>query len=279
MTKRVAGSRTPVLSGIIGLVLILSILSGGVYADDNKISIAGSTTVLPIAAAVAEAFMDEHPEIDIQVSGGGSGTGIKSIGEKTVQIGMSSRDLKDEELTKYPALKVITVAKDGIQVIVNEANPIEEITLADLKKIYTGEMTNWQELGGDSAAFEIVGRDSASGTREFFHEKVLGKEDFTKFMLEKNSNGAVLQYVSQTPTSIGYVGMGFDEGVKILGIKTGDGVVQPTQKTVKSGDYPLSRDMYMLVNGEPEGNVKLFLDFLTGPAGQKIVEEEGFVAV
>ncbi|HOJ97716.1 MAG TPA: substrate-binding domain-containing protein, partial [Methanospirillum sp.] len=125
-----------------------------------------------------------------------------------------------------------------------------------------------------------VGRDSASGTREFFFEKVLNKEDFTKFMLEKNSNGAVQQYVSQTPTAIGYVGMGFEDGVKVLEIVGADGKTEkPSVATVKSGTYPLSRELYFVTNGEPTGLAKEFLDFVLSPEGQKIVEEKGFVGI
>ncbi|MDD1724049.1 MAG: extracellular solute-binding protein, partial [Methanospirillum sp.] len=140
--------------------------------------------------------------------------------------------------------------------------------------------TGWKDLGGPEEKIEIVGRDSASGTRELFFEKVLNKEDFTKFMLEKNSNGAIQQYVSQTPASIGYVGMVFEDGVKVIEMKGDDGKTQkPSVEGIKAGSYPLSRSLFFVSDGEPEGIAKEFIDFLLSPDGQKIVEEQGFVTL
>jgi phosphate transport system substrate-binding protein len=272
---------TPVLrmAGIILLLCAVFCATAPVMAEET-LSISGSTTVLPIASACAEAFMDAHPDIDVQVSGGGSGAGIKAIGEGVVSLAMASRELKDEEKSKYPKLQTVPVAKDGIAVIVNPENPVEALTLKQIKDIYTGTITGWQDVGGETAKIEIVGRDSASGTREFFFEKVLNKEDFTKFMLEKNSNGAVQQYVSQTPTAIGYVGMGFEDGVKVIEITGDDGKnSKPSVATVKSGEYPLSRELFFVTAGEPEGLAKEFLDFVLSAEGQKIVEEQGFVSI
>lgn len=273
--------KTPVLriAGIMLLLCAVFFATAPVMAEET-LSISGSTTVLPIASACAEAFMDAHPDVDVQVSGGGSGAGIKAMGEGVVSLAMASRELKDEEKTAYPELQTVAVAKDGIAVIVNPENPVEALTLSQLKDIYTGTVSGWQDVGGETAKIEIVGRDSASGTREFFFEKVLHKEDFTKFMLEKNSNGAVQQYVSQTPTAIGYVGMGFEDGVKVVEIKNDDGKnSKPSIETVKSGAYPLSRELYFVTAGEPEGLAKEFLDFVLSADGQKIIEEQGFVGL
>lgn len=273
--------KTPVLrmAGIMLLLCAVFFATAPVMAEET-LSIPGSTTVLPIASACAEAFMDAHPDVDVQVSGGGSGAGIKAMGEKVVSLAMASRELKDEEKTAYPDLQTVAVAKDGIAVIINPENPVEALTLSQIKDIYTGTVAGWQDVGGETAKIEIIGRDSASGTREFFFEKVLHKEDFTKFMLEKNSNGAVQQYVSQTPTAIGYVGMGFEDGVKIIEIKGDDGKnSKPSVETVKSGAYPLSRELFFVTAGEPEGLVKEFLDFVLSAEGQKIVEEQGFVSL
>lgn len=274
--------KTPVLriAEIMLLLCAVFFATAPVMAEETTVSISGSTTVLPIASACAEAFMDAHPDVDVQVSGGGSGAGIKAMGEGVVSLAMASRELKDEEKTAYPELQTVAVAKDGIAVIVNPENPVEALTLSQLKDIYTGTVSGWQDIGGETAKIEIVGRDSASGTREFFFEKVLHKEDFTKFMLEKNSNGAVQQYVSQTPTAIGYVGMGFEDGVKVIEIKGDDGKnSKPSVETVKSGAYPLSRELYFVTAGEPEGLAKEFLDFVLSAEGQKIVEEQGFVSL
>lgn len=270
--------RTVGVAGIIGILLITMLVAPALAADAKSITVSGSTTVLPIASKAAEAYMAAHPDADIKVSGGGSGAGIQAITGKTVDIGMSSRELKDTE--KAGSLKVIPVAKDGIAIIVNSENGVESLTLDQLKKIYSGDIKGWQDVGGKTGEIEIVGRDSASGTREFFKSAVLGSSDFTKFMLEKNSNGAVQQYVSQTPGSIGYVGMGFEEGVKVVPIKMDDGSFQKaTTTSVKSKAYPLSRDLYMITNGEASGLAKDFINFIISPEGQKIVEKEGFVSL
>ena len=279
MTKNVSGSRLSVLAGIAGLLLVLVVLPAAVSAEEKSLTISGSTTVLPIAAAVAEAYMAKNPDVDVKVSGGGSGAGISAIGKKSVDIGMSSRALNADEKTSYPKLIVVPVAKDGISIIVNSANPVESLSLAQIKDIYTGTTKSWKDVGGNQEAFDIVGRDSASGTREFFFNEVMKKTDFTNFMLEKNSNGAVQQLVSQTPTAIGYVGMGFEDGVKVLSLD-GDGKkVKPTVETVKSGEYPLSRELYFITNGEPSDAAKDFINFLLSADGQKIVEKEGFVSL
>ncbi|WP_300039784.1 substrate-binding domain-containing protein [Methanospirillum sp.] len=148
-----------------------------------------------------------------------------------------------------------------------------------MKGIYTGTSKSWKDVGGNQDGFEIVGRDSASGTREFFFNEVMKKADFTSFMLEKNSNGAVQQLVSQTPTAIGYVGMGFEDGVKVLSLDVDGKKVKPSVETVKSGGYPLSRELYFVTNGEPTGVAKDFINFLLSAEGQKIVEQEGFVSL
>lgn len=279
MSHIVPGSRISAVFGVVAIVMVLALLPAAVSADEKSITISGSTTVLPIASAVAEAYMDKHPDIDVKVSGGGSGAGISAIGKESVNIGMSSRELKTDEKAKYTKLVVTPVAKDGICMIVNPANKVESLTLKQIKDIYTGTTKSWKDVGGDQAAFEIVGRDSASGTREFFFEHVLQKADFTPFMLEKNSNGAVQQLVSQTPAAIGYVGMEFSDGVKVLSLNVDGKMLKPSATTIKSGEYPLSRDLYFVTSGEPTGTTKDFIDFLLSADGQKIVEQAGFVAV
>jgi phosphate transport system substrate-binding protein len=262
-----------------GLLIVLILLPAAVSAEEKSLTISGSTTVLPIAAAVGEAFMDKNPDVDVKVSGGGSGAGISAIGKNTVDIGMASRDLKDEEKTSYSGLVVTPIAKDGISIIVNPQNPVESLTLSQIKDIYTGAITSWKDVGGNQEGFEIVGRDSASGTREFFFDEVMKKADFTQFMLEKNSNGAVQQLVSQTGSAIGYVGMDFVEGVKVISLDVEGKMLKPSVASVQSGEYPLSRELYFVTNGQPSGLAKDFTDFLLSDEGQKIVEENGFVSI
>ena len=252
----------------------------------QTIKISGSTTVLPIVQKAADQYMAAHPNADIQVSGGGSGVGIQTIGAKTVDIGMSSREVTKDEMTKYPGFVVTTVAQDGIAVIVNPANEIQYITLDQVKGIYLGTITKWTQITGANVPdtnnqIVIIGRDSASGTRSYFDETVLLKASPTNKMLEKNSNGAVLQTVAQTPGSIGYVSIGFvTKDVKALPIwYNAQKIVAPTIDNVKTKTYPVSRDLYVITNGQPSGLTGDFIKYILSPEGQKIVADEGYVTL
>ena len=252
----------------------------------QTIKISGSTTVLPIVQKAADQYMSNHPEADIQVSGGGSGVGIQAIGTKTVDIGMSSREVTKDEMTKYASFVVTTIAQDGIAVIVNPANEIRFITQDQVKGIYLGTITKWSEINGANVPgtnnqIVVIGRDSASGTRTYFDETVLLKATPTKYMLEKNSNGAVLQTVAQTPGSIGYVSIGFvSNDVKSLPIwYNAQKFVAPTLENVKNKTYPISRNLYVITNGKPAGLAGDFIGYILGPEGQKIVADEGYVTL
>jgi phosphate transport system substrate-binding protein len=272
------------ISGL-ALVLIIAVLAAGCTqqpGDSQKtaLKVTGSTTVLPVAQAAADAFGKEHASADIQITGGGSSVGVQSIGEGTADIGMSSRDLKADEKTKYPGLVVTTIANDGIAVIVHPGNSVSGLTLNELKEIYAGNTTNWKEVGGPDQVIVVVGRDSASGTREFFFDAVMHKQDFTRTQLEKNSNGAVAQTITQTPGAIGYVGLGYvDRGSKAVPLVVNGEPVMPSIANVLNKKYPLSRPLIMITEGAPAGLARDYLDFLLSPSGQKIVAEEGFVPI
>jgi len=256
-------------------ILVCSMLYGCISQQETgSISVVGSTTVQPIAVKAAEKYMDEHKDTDVQVSGGGSSVGIQSVGEGTADIGMASRQIKDSEKQLYPDLVEHAIANDGIAIILHPSNRITKLSMAQLKSIYKGEITNWKALGGPDMAIVVVGRDSASGTREFFHEKVMNKEDFVATQLEKSSNAGVKESVKGTEGAIGYVGLGYvDETVKAVKV---DGV-DATVATVLSKSYPISRSLYMYTQGQPTGLAKSFIDFIKSAEGQKIVEDEGFV--
>lgn len=252
----------------------------------QTITISGSTTVLPIVQKAADQYMATHPDADIQVSGGGSGVGIQAIGAKTVDIGMSSREVTKDEMKKYPEFVVTPVAQDGIAVIVNPANTLKYITLDQVKKIYLGKTTKWTEISGAEVPgtnnqIVVVGRDSASGTRTYFDETVLGKATPTSKMLEKNSNGAVLQTVAQTPGSVGYVSIGFvSKDVNALPIwYNADKIIAPSLDNVKTKTYPVSRELYVITNGQPAGLAGDFIKYILSPDGQKIVSDEGYVTL
>jgi phosphate transport system substrate-binding protein len=252
----------------------------------QTIQISGSTTVLPIVQKAADQYMASHPAADIQVAGGGSGVGIQAIGTKTVDIGMSSREVTRDEMKKYPSFVVTSVAKDGIAVVVNPSNTIQYITLDQIRKIYTGKITKWSEISGANVPntnnqIVIIGRDSASGTRTYFDETVLLKATPTNKMLEKNSNGAVAQTVAQTPGAIGYVSIGFvSPDVKALPVwYNADKIISPSIATVKDKTYPVSRDLYVITNGQPTGLAGDFIHYILSPECQKIVSDEGYVTL
>jgi len=240
------------------------------------ITVVGSTTVLPIVSQAAETYTDLNPKVNIQVSGGGSTVGIKSVGEGTADIGMASRQVKESERSIYPNLVEHVIAKDGIAVIVHPSNPVEDLTIEQIREIYRGMITNWKQVGGPDLKIVTVGRDSASGTREFFHEHVMNNEDFRTDMLEKASNAGVKKTVRGTEGAIGYVGLGYvDSSVKAVKING----VEATVANVRSGQYPISRSLYLYTKGQPIGLVKRFIDFLESGDGQKIVRKEGFVPI
>lgn len=270
-------------------VLILALVASGCTDSMQKtsstqdrvsIKVTGSTTVLPIAQKAADMYMATHAHADIQVTGGGSSVGVQAAGEKTADIGMSSRDVKSDEIKKYPDLVVTTIGKDGVALIINPANTVTSLSTAQIKGIYNGNITNWKEVSGPDMPIVVIGRDSASGTREFFTSSVMGSQNYVSMMLEKNSNGAVQQTISQTPGAIGYVGLGFiDASVKAVKVNTGGAEVEPTVQNVLSGNYPLSRSLYLLTSGQPSGLAKEYIDYILSPEGQGLLTEEGFVPV
>ena len=288
-----SGSKTPVAtpaptaSSSVGVTTQAPTTIAPVSSGQRQtIKISGSTTVLPIVQKAADQYMASHPDADIQISSGGSGVGIQAIGARTVDIGMSSREVTKAEMAKYPAFIVTSVAQDGIAVIVNPANEIQYITLDQIRDIYLGKITKWTQITGANVPntnnqIVIIGRDSASGTRSYFDETLLLKATPTKTMLEKNSNGAVLQTIAQTPGSIGYVSIGFvSKDVKALPIwYNAQKFVAPTIDNVKSKTYPVSRDLYVITNGQPGGLTGDFIKYILSPEGQKIVSDEGYVTI
>ncbi|MDD5644662.1 MAG: phosphate ABC transporter substrate-binding protein [bacterium] len=244
------------------------------------ITIKGSTTVLPIAQAASEEFMDQNPDIDIFVQGGGSGVGMSSLVDGTCDIADASRAIKDKELTQAAAKgvkpKAHVVAMDGIAVIVNAKNGIANLTVGQLRDIYTGKISDWAQVGGTEGKIVVVSRDSSSGTYEAFNELALKKEKVRNDALLSASNQAVVTTVAKTRGAIGYAGLGYLSGdVKALMVNG----IECSKDTVLSGEYPLARPLFMYTNGKPSGDVKSFIDFVLSSEGQAIVEEQGFVGL
>ena len=250
------------------------------FAAENEITMKGSTTVLPIAQATAEAFMEKNPQANISVQGGGSSVGVASLIDKTADIGNASRPMKDTELssavTNGVDPKANVIAMDGIAVIVNPSNTITAFTKKQIKDIYTGKVSDWSAVGGSGGKIVVVGRDTASGTYECFNEKALDKAKTRPDALLQASNQAVAQIVAQTPGAIGYVGLGFiTDKVKAVTVEG----IECTKETVLSGTYLLARPLFMYTNGKPQGIVAEYIDFVLSKEGQQIAEEQGYVAL
>jgi phosphate transport system substrate-binding protein len=260
--------------------LNLQVLTAG--AEENKIVIDGSTTVGPIAKAFAEYYMKSHPEVNITVSESGSGNGAKSLINGACDIADMSRFMKDEEF-KAAAEKGImpvahVVAVDGIAIIVHPANPIKNLTVEQVRNIYTGKIRNWKELGGPDKKIVKVSRDTNSGTYETFETMVMNKEKIAADAEYVGSNGAARQRVQSTPAAVGYVGLGFvDKTVKSLSVNN----IYPTKDAVSSGTYPIARPLFMFTNGYPKLGTHLhaFVTLHLSKKGQEIIESIGFVPV
>ncbi len=241
----------------------------------RSINVKGSTTVLPIAQATAESWMASHDEDSITVEGGGSGVGIAALIDGTCDIATSSRELKTAE-SEGRNLIEHERALDAVCVIVNSNNRVDGLTLGQVKQIFLGEITNWSQVGGDDLTIAVYTRESTSGTYETFWEKVMKPDNIVASAITKNSNGEMAQAISGNRNGIGYVGIGYlatASGIKGLEI---DGI-EPTIQTVQDGTFPLWRHLYMITDGQPQGLVKDFIDFVQGSSGQTIVEEQGFV--
>ncbi|MCK4655004.1 MAG: phosphate ABC transporter substrate-binding protein [Candidatus Cloacimonetes bacterium] len=265
---------------IILLLTLLALITVPALAKKgNKIIVAGSTTVLPIAQATAEVFMDDNPEINISVRGGGSSVGIASVMAGTSDIGSASRHAKTKELAtaREKGINIYEniIANDGIAVIINPENNIDNLTMEQLKDVFTGKIQNWKEIGGSNRPIVVVSRDVSSGTYEVFNKLVLKGSRNKTDALMLASNNTVSTIVSNTPGAIGYVGLGYiTDKVKALKINN----VEPSKKTVQSNEYQISRTLNMYTKGKPKGLVKQYIDFILSPEGQKIVEEQGFIS-
>ncbi|MBC8102523.1 MAG: PstS family phosphate ABC transporter substrate-binding protein [Cytophagales bacterium] len=254
--------------------------------------IEGSDTLLPLAQKWAEDFKKQNPDANITVSGGGSGQGIKSLINGTATIADASREADDKEKAQAKGkgfeLTETAVARDGITIIVNPSNSIKSLTLAQVKDIYTGKVNNWKEIGGSDLKITASGRDSASGTYKYFQEDVLGKnEKYRADMASTPSNNAIANNVAQQKGGIGYIGVAyateFTKAGKVrevpVAFKVGEQPVLPTSENILNGKYPISRALYNYTKNSPEGLAKSYLDYVTGPEGQKVVTEQGYVTL
>ena len=274
-----------VLGVLLTLVLCLGLTGCGVSDDSStdtsngdvsgNVSLNGSTSMEPFVNGLSEAIREVYPNLVLEPQFTGSGAGIEAVTNGTADIGNSSRSLTDEE--KAGGLEENIVAIDGIAVIVHPDNDVEDLTTDQLKKIYTGEITNWSEVGGVDEAIVVVGREAGSGTRGAF-EEILGVEDACKYAQELNETGAVVAKVGETEGAIGYVSLdNVKDSVKALKL---DGV-EASEETIKDGSYSLQRPFVMATKGkisEQSEAVQAIFEFIDSEAGQKVIEQVGLVS-
>ena len=265
------------------LVLVVALGAVGMVTASGTITIKGSDTLVRLGQRWAEEYMAKNKDVVIQVSGGGSGTGIAALLNGTTDICEASRDMKDKEykLAKKKGIETYraSVALDGIAVFLHDQNAVSDLTLAQLKGIYTGAITNWREVGGADATIILYGRENNSGTYAFFKEHVLHKEDYADRTQTLPGTAAVVNAVSKDKNGIGYGGIAWARGVKYAAVKATDtsAAVIPSVETVSNGSYPISRELYWFFNGKPQGELKKLINWALSEEGQKLAEDMGYV--
>ncbi len=268
-----------------GTILALAALVGAALA--GEILVKGSDTMLNLTQRLAEAFSATRGDVTVSITGGGSGVGINAITNREADIANASRPIRSKEIGTARANGVnpveIAIAIDGLSVIVNQSNTVERLTIDQLGKIYRGTIKNWKEVGGPDRKITLYGRQPSSGTFMFFRDEVL-RGEYSSAMRQMNGNAQIIEGVKADLGGIGYVGLGYlndATGIKPVKLsRDGTTYVSPLdEELVKSGRYPLTRPLFQYTNGKPKGDVRAFIEFELSPAGQRIVEEEGFLPV
>lgn len=268
--------RLPVVGCMMALVCSLALPGCSGSGESKTLTVAGSTTVLPIAEMAAEGY-EQQTGTKVLVSGLGSSAGIEAVSNGTADIATSSRELTEEESSHE--LVATVIAHDGIAVIVNPDNPVTGLTTEQLRDIYAGKITNWSEVGGPDMAIQVVNRDEASGTREAFRTIVMGDASFDRSAAVLPGTGQVRDVVSRTPGAIGYISIGFVESdyattsVRALPI---DGV-EATEDNVESGAYPISRDLYFFTNGDPQGEAYGYISYVLSDEMDQTIRDAGYI--
>jgi phosphate transport system substrate-binding protein len=253
-------------------------------AQAGNITVKGSDTMVILGQRWAEDYMKKNAGTKLQVTGGGSGTGLAALINGTTEIAMSSRPIKEGETEKLRGRfntvgNEIAVARDGVTFYVHESNPLTSLTQEQLKGIYLGDITNWKEVGGPDAPIVVYSRENSSGTYVFVKDNLLGGDDYTATAQTLPGTAAVVNAVSKEKFGIGYGGAAYAKGIKELKIKKGSEEIAPSAENIKSGKYPLSRDLYFYLRSKPTGEVKAFIDFVLSPDGQSIVTRVGYFPV
>jgi len=263
---------------------VIAVISLGALALAGKpITMKGSDTMVILGQRWAETYMKAHPGAIIQITGGGSGTGIAQLIDGSTDIAQASRPMKDQEkeqLKKKRGVAVVEIptALDGLAIYVDEKNPVEKLTMAQLKAIYQSDITNWKNLGGPNAEIILYSRENNSGTYAYFKEHVLKGEDFSAQCQTLPGTAAIINATAKDPNGIGFGGIGYSKGVKVLSIAKDEKseYVELTEANVVSMKYPLARYLYWYCAGEPKGDTKKLVNWILSDEGQKVVAEVGY---
>ncbi len=268
------------------LSVVLILIAALAYGASTSITVKGSDTMVILAQRWAEEYMKNNPGVSIQVTGGGSGTGISALINGTTDICSSSRPMKSSERNqlkqKYSSSGVeVKVAKDGIALYVNEKNPVTELSLSQIKGIYTGMITNWKELGGNDASIIVYGRDNSSGTYVYFMEEVLKGQDYTGAMQSMHGTAAVVNAVEKDVNGIGFGGAAYGKGIKYLKVRNDNesSGCDPTLENIQAGKYPITRYLYLYLRNKPTGELKNFIDWILSAQGQAVVSNVGYFPI
>jgi len=274
-------SMRKILASIFAAILMVAAISAGSAAE--TVTVAGSTTVLPLAETCAEAFNDEQSEYRVSVTGGGSGVGIKNIAEGMSNIGMASREVTPDEISQFgDKFQEFLVGYDGIVIAVSKQiydAGVTELSKDQVKRIYNGEINNWEDLGGPDELILVIAREQGSGTRDTFNEDIMDdkKAETPGVNTVAGSNAEIKTAITNSDNAIGYLGFSYVQD-NAAGVIALDGVL-PTEETIKDGSYELNRKLYFYTFGEPDRGAQAFIDFVIGSQGQQIAEENGFVPI
>jgi phosphate transport system substrate-binding protein len=266
------------------MLMIIGIATATGYSQ-SKITVKGSDTMVILAQKWAELYMKSNPSTTIQVTGGGSGVGITALINGTTDICNASRPMKPAEIEKlkerYNTLGVqIACARDGVTIFLNELNPVQELSLKQLSDIYQGKIKNWKELGGKDAEIRLYGRENSSGTYTYFHDEVV-KADYAASVQTLPGTAAVVNAVKKDVNGIGYGGAAYAVGVKHAKVKkdAGSAAILPSEETIRKGEYPITRYLYMYLKSRPTGDTKKYIDWILSAEGQSVVTEVGYFPV
>lgn len=269
---------------ILTVFVIVSAL--GFFAPEQTIIVKGSDTMVILAQRWAEKYMGSHHDVIIQVGGGGSGVGISALINGSADIANASRPMKPSEREKlkqrYNSLGVeIKSAKDGLSIYLNENNPVKELSLQQVKDIYTGKITNWKQVGGNDSRIILYGRENSSGTFVYFKDNVLDGQEFSEMIQNMPGTAAVVNAVANNINAIGFGGVAYTKGIKDAAIKkdANSKAFLPTVENIKTGDYPIIRYLYLYTRTRPTGVIKDYIEWILSEEGQEVVKSAGYFSL